>query len=134
MARHEHDTLQRLADLLSRDADIDLAILFGSVATGCERADSDIDLAVLTRAPLTAERKHALTASIADAAGRPVDLVDLHTAGVGLTGIILRTGKRLVCRQPRIWAELLARNLVDSADFLPYRERILTERRQAWTR
>jgi predicted nucleotidyltransferase len=134
MARQEHDTLQRLADHLSRDADIELAILFGSAATGRVHADSDVDLAVLTRAPLSAERKHALTTSIANIAGRPVDLVDLRTAGVGLTGIVLRTGKRLVCRQPRVLAELLARNLVDSADFLPYRERILTERRQTWIR
>jgi predicted nucleotidyltransferase len=132
MARPEHDTLQRLAEFLSRDADIDLAILFGSAASGRSRADSDVDLAVLTRAPLNAERKRVLTTSIASIAGRPVDLVDLRTAGVGLTGIVLRTGKRLVCRESRIFAELLARNLVDSADFLPYRERILSERRQAW--
>ena len=55
-----------------------------------------------------------LAAGIAEASGRPVDLVDLRTAGVHLTGVILRTGKRLVCRQPRIWAELLARNLIDA--------------------
>lgn len=134
MARHEHDPSQRLADLLAPDADIALAVLFGSVAAGRPRADSDVDVAVLTRAPLDAERKRALTSSIAAAVGRPVDLIDLRTAGVALTGAVLRTGKRLVCREPRIWAELLARNLIDSADFLPYRERILSERRQTWIR
>jgi predicted nucleotidyltransferase len=125
---------RRLEDLLARDVDIDLAILFGSVAAGSAGANSDVDVAVLTRTPMNAERKRELTVSIAALTGRPVDLVDLRTAGVELTGIVLRTGRRLLCREPRLWADLLARNLVDSADFLPYRERLMTERRQAWTR
>ena len=132
MSGNERSTVRRLADLLSTDENIDLAIVFGSIARGEPRADSDVDIAVLTRTPMDAERKQALAASIAVVTGRPVDLVDLRTAGVHLTSVVLHTGKRLVCREPRIWADLLAKNLVDAADFLPYRERIMTERRQTW--
>ncbi len=128
------DTLQQLTDVLSRDDDIDVGIVFGSAAGGAMRADSDVDVAVLTRAPMHVERKRALTESLAAATGRAVDLVDLRTAGVGLTSVVLRTGKRVVCRESRVYANLLARHLVDAADFLPYRERIMTERRRAWIR
>ena len=134
MSRDEHDTLRRLTDVLFHEPDIDLAVVFGSAATGQMRPDSDVDVAVLARAPLSAERKRALIATLATEVGRPIDLVDLRTAGVALTGVIIRTGKRLLCRGSRVWAGLLARNLLDSADFLPYRERILARRRQAWTR
>jgi predicted nucleotidyltransferase len=134
MASGDPKTEQQLTDLLARDVDIDMAILFGSVAAGRPRADSDVDIALLTRRPLDADRKRALTTAIAAVTGRPVDLVDLRTAGVEIIGIVLRTGRRLLCREPRLWADLVARNLVDSADFLPYRERLLTERRQAWIR
>lgn len=134
MVSGDPKTQQRLTDLLARDADIDLAILFGSIADGRPRTDSDVDIALLTRRPLDTGRKRALMASIAAVTGRPVDLVDLRAAGVELIGIVLRTGRRLLCREPRLWADLVARNLVDAADFLPYRERLLTERRQAWIR
>ena len=134
MASGDPKTQQRLTDLLARDTDIDMAILFGSVAAGHPRADSDVDIALLTRRPLDADRKRALTASIAAVTGRPVDLVDLRTAGVELIGVVVRTGRRLLCREPRLWADLVVRNLVDSADFLPYRERLLTDRRRAWIR
>jgi uncharacterized protein len=134
MGAQTQAALQQLTDLMSGQEDVDLAIVFGSVATGTARRDSDVDVAVLTREPMSSARKQSLTFAIATATGRPVDLVDLRTAGVHLTSVVLRTGKRMVCRKPRLWAELLARNLIDAADFLPYRERLMTERRQTWIR
>lgn len=126
--------LRRVADLLSKDEDIELALAFGSVAAGQPRAGSDFDVAILTRGAIDARRKRDIIAAVAAIVGRPIDLVDLRTAGVHVAGVALRTGKRLVCREPRVWAELLSRNLVDAADFLPYRERMLGERRKTWIR
>lgn len=123
-----------LQDILAAQPDVDVAVVFGSATTQTLRNDSDVDVAVLTRAPMTLARKQALVAAVAVATGRAVDLVDLRTAGVHLIGVILRTGKRVVCREERMWAELVSRNLIDSADFLPYRDRILAERRQTWIR
>jgi predicted nucleotidyltransferase len=134
MVASPNHELERLQELLSKQGDVDLAIAFGSVAAGTAGTDSDVDVAVLTSEPMSATRKESLIAAIAVATGRPVDLVDLRGAGVHLTGVVLRTGKRIVCREPRIWAELLARNLIDAADFLPYVERLMAERRERWTR
>jgi predicted nucleotidyltransferase len=120
--------LDELAALLEADETLDLAILFGSSAAGGLHADSDVDVAVLAGAPLTAQHRRTLIRGIAEIAGRPVDLVDLRTAGVPLTSQALR----LVQRRPGVFADLLSRTLKDAADFLPYRERILRERRRAW--
>lgn len=115
---------------LARHPRIDLAILFGSLAQGSARPDSDLDLAVWAEAPLTADEKYDLIGDLGEALGRPVDLVDLATAGEPLLGEILK-GQRLIGSDER-HARLITRHLIDTADFLPLRERILKERRQAW--
>ncbi|HLF10568.1 MAG TPA: nucleotidyltransferase domain-containing protein [Gammaproteobacteria bacterium] len=133
MSSHpDEGPMRQVADLLSADEDIVLAIVFGSAVSGKLRPDSDVDIAILTRAPLVATRRRELNALLARATGRPVDLVDLRTAGVVVTRAALRQGTRVVCRDRRALADLLSKTLLDAADFLPYRERILSERRQAW--
>ncbi|WP_110339679.1 nucleotidyltransferase domain-containing protein [Nitrosomonas sp. Nm84] len=62
--------LSQLTALLSRYPQIKLAILFGSMAAGNARPDSDIDLDLLTQAPLTADFKLQLTQTIAANDGR----------------------------------------------------------------
>jgi uncharacterized protein len=118
--------------VLQRHSEIRLAILFGSLASGKERPDSDIDLAVAGAHPLDAEEKMRLIADLAEATGRPVDLIDLSRVGEPMLGQILKHGKRLLDSDQR-YANLLARHLIDEADFMPYYRRILAHRRQAWT-
>ncbi len=110
---------------------IRLAILFGSVATGRERAESDLDLAVDAGRLLTADEKLALIGELAVQTGRPVDLVDIHAIGEPLLGQILRHGKKLLGSET-CYAALICRHLFDQTDYLPYRNRILAERRRAW--
>ncbi|MGH8650067.1 MAG: type VII toxin-antitoxin system MntA family adenylyltransferase antitoxin, partial [Burkholderiales bacterium] len=72
--------------VLERHPEIRIALLFGSLAEGKERRDSDLDLAVAAGGPLSADQKSALIAELAQAMGRPVDLVDLRTAA----GLVLK--------------------------------------------
>ncbi len=58
--------------------DVQLALLFGSQATGRSRPDSDVDVAVL--AP--SADWYGLMNDLTDALGRDVHLVDLQRAGV----------------------------------------------------
>ena len=111
---------------------VKLAILFGSLAQGRATSNSDLDLAVLTDPVMDASLKKSIIESLADALGRPVDLIDLSTAGEPLLGQIF-TGKRILGDNAS-YAKLLCRHLIDVADFLPYHERILKERREAWIR
>jgi uncharacterized protein len=122
-----HVLSQTLAELDG----VRLAILFGSHATGCATPRSDLDLAVQTSAPLTATAKIALIEKLAEATGLPIDLIDLRRAGEPLLGQILKHGIRLL-GSDEAYAALLTRHVFDAADFLPYRDRILSERRLAW--
>lgn len=108
-----------------------LAILFGSLATGRETAASDLDIAVDLGHPLSSAEKRHLIEALAVSSGRPVDLIDLRTAGGPLLSQILRHG-RLLYGSTADYAALLVRQLIDKADFDPYRSRILAERRRAW--
>ncbi|MBZ0072507.1 MAG: nucleotidyltransferase domain-containing protein [Burkholderiaceae bacterium] len=117
--------------LLEREP-LRIAILFGSLAAGNARPDSDLDIAVAAGCRLNSADKLRLIDKLSLLVGRPVDLVDLRTAGEPLLGQILQKGDRLFVRDQRLFAELIKRHLFDSADFLPYRRRILAERRQAW--
>lgn len=125
------DLNNRIRQVLNQHGDIRLAILFGSLAKGRATPQSDLDLAVLMGAPLSAETKMALIGDLSQAIGRPVDLVDLRMVGEPLVGQILKHGVRLFGSDSD-YAELIKRHLFEEADFMPYRRRILAERRQAW--
>lgn len=122
---------ERIRQVLTKHPQILLVVLFGSMAGNTAGVDSDLDLAVSTDRPLDVRRKIQLIMDLAEAIGRPVDLVDLFTVGGPLLGQIIAGGRRILGDDER-YALLLSRHLLDQADFMPYRNRILRERRQAW--
>ncbi len=69
---------------------IKLAILFGSLATGHARPDSDIDLGLLAAKPLTSDVKLQLIEAIGAEFSRPVDIVDLYHAPEPITGQVFK--------------------------------------------
>lgn len=110
---------------------IQLAILFGSLAKGNARSSSDIDIAVEAARPLNTNEKERLIGELAVSIGRPVDLVDLFTAGEPLLGQIIAGGRKILGSDDR-YATLMYKHLIEQADFMPLRSRILEERRRAW--
>lgn len=122
---------QKLVEGLRAVPDVEFAILFGSLAAGAARRDSDLDLAVDAGRPLTPSEKARLIRELAAQIGRPVDLVDLRTAGGPILRQVVRNGTRVLGTAEQS-ARLLSRYLVDAADFMPYRERILDERKRGW--
>jgi predicted nucleotidyltransferase len=124
------DLINSLHTLLEAEPGILLAFVFGSVAAGTARPDSDIDVAVLKNHPLSTTENTELIEKIAELTGRPVDLIDLRTVGEPLLGEIFK-GKRIAGSDEQ-HARLLTRHLLDVADFLPLQQRILKERRDQW--
>jgi predicted nucleotidyltransferase len=126
-----HEIDNTLRTVLSGFSELQLAILFGSVAKGQGRVDSDLDIAVLGKKPLSADDQIQIIYALTEATGRPIDLIDLKVVGVPLLGQILKHGRRLFGTDTQ-YGQLISRNLFDQADFMPYRNRILAERRALW--
>lgn len=49
---HHNTELELAAQLLGKDEEIVLAIVFGSISKGSSKPDSDIDIAIKTRSPM----------------------------------------------------------------------------------
>jgi predicted nucleotidyltransferase len=111
---------------------LELVLLFGSLGRGQARPDSDVDIAVQADHPLSAQERMALIDTVSQTLQRPVDLVDLRTAGEPTKGQVVRHGRR-VLGSSAAHGRLIYTQLVDQADFGPLRRRILEERRIAWT-
>jgi len=122
----------QLLDVLAHFPDVVLAVLFGSIALGRQRPDSDLDIAIAARQALTVTEKMALIEALAERTGRPVDLIDLKVVAEPLLGQIVRHGRRLL-GSDNAYGQLISRHLFEQADFMPYRSRVLAERRAAWT-
>lgn len=85
----------RLAGRL-REAGAVYATVFGSVARGEARADSDIDVAVSFGKPMSPDLRMAAIGIAAAVSGRSVDLIDLESSG----GLILARalgGREIYC-------------------------------------
>ena len=89
--------------------DLVLGILFGSVAAGRANPSSDVDLAVLSSAPLSTERRIELTQELGSALGRSVDLVDLRSASGIIVKELLTEGVVLKNADPDLFANRLLR-------------------------
>lgn len=120
-----------IKQVLERHETIHLAVLFGSLAQGEAGQDSDLDLAIGADHPLATHERIQLITELAKALGRPVDLVDIYLAGEPLLGQIVTRGKKILGADAD-FAFVLNKHLLNQADFMPYRSRILKERRQAW--
>jgi predicted nucleotidyltransferase len=121
----------QLREALAGFPELILALVFGSVAQGRQGTDSDLDIAVAAKQALTAVEKMAIIAALAEQIGRPVDLIDLKVVAEPLLGQILRHGRRLLGSDGE-YGQLISRHLFEQADFMPYRNRVLAERRAAW--
>ena len=73
MLTQDENLTRAILGALNTQPGIRLAILFGSLAAGRERADSDLDLAVDAGHRLTAGEKLVLMNKLAERTGRPVD-------------------------------------------------------------
>lgn len=121
----------QLREVLTRFPALMLALVFGSVAQGRQRADSDLDIAVAADHPLTVAEKIAMTQALAEKTGRPIDLIDLATVTEPLLGQIVQHGRRLL-GSDTLFGNLISRHLFEQADFMPIRARVLAERRMVW--
>ena len=120
---HRDAIIDDLKRALTGEEEVAAAYLFGSLARGEDRRDSDIDLAVLFRESppkVLVGPVSALHDRLERALGREIDLVVLNGAPVDLVHRVLRDGVLVNERDPakRVAFEVKARN--EYFDLKPY--------------
>lgn len=63
--------------------------------------------------------------------GRPIDLSNLNATSEPLLRKIVRHSRRIL-DSDTLFGDLISRDLFEQVDFMPYRTRLLAERRLAW--
>lgn len=117
--------LVAVRDVLNGNARVNVAIVFGSVARGAERPDSDVDVAVLAAADVDLA---TLSASISARVGREVDVVSLHDVSIPLIDAVLRDGLVVHEGKPHAGAAWWSHALMDREVDGPWYARM----RDAW--
>jgi len=109
--------VQQARDVLAAQEGIAFAVLFGSAARGALRASSDVDLAVRFAEDARCQgwELGGIIATLEEAFGRRVDLVDLKTTSSAVLGMEIARGVlvkgsteelvRLRVRAYRTWRE-----------------------------
>lgn len=101
---------QRVQPVFAARPTVDVAILFGSVAKGRARPDSDVDIAVVGAGADVLE----LIVALNDALGRPADVVKLTSqSSTTLLHQIVRHARRLYERERGGYARFISRSLCD---------------------
>ena len=115
MATTSERFAERLEDLRAVAPSVELVVLFGSVARGRSRPDSDTDLAVRCEAPADLDALYLLLAPRLGASR--LDLVDLRRGGTLLAFQVARHGRLLYERDPgafRSFQSLASRRYCDT--------------------
>lgn len=115
----ERERMERLGAALRSISDLRFAAIFGSALSAHWRPDSDIDIAVLSRASIPLARELAISVELTLAAGRDVDLVNVEHASTVLKHNIATTGQLLLEYEAGAWAAWRAEALVEYWDFEP---------------
>jgi predicted nucleotidyltransferase len=107
------------------DHHVELAYIFGSVAAGDARAESDVDLAILLPARLPLRRRlnvrFALQASLTQRYKRDFDVVILNEVGSLLFLFVVISDGRMIYRlNETIQSEFECKILAQYADFKPF--------------
>lgn len=135
MATPLRDTVavsQKIARQLARHPAVKVGILFGSLAADRATSNSDLDLGVAADHPLDIDLKTVLIEELAQLLGRPVDLVDLQTASGVILQQVLAKGTLIYCTDHVLYATLIRNMLFNQSDMMPYHDRIVAARREAW--
>lgn len=98
--------ISALRGALRTEPNVRFALLFGSAATGTDTPESDVDVLVDVR-DASFERVVDLVTKLTDAAGRPVDIVELKDAEAepSFLAQVVADGRVLVDRE-RLWPRL----------------------------
>ncbi|CAN2042047.1 DNA polymerase III subunit beta [Candidatus Magnetomoraceae bacterium gMMP-15] len=116
----KEEIIKRIKQILENYPEIFAATLFGSAVKNRLKPDSDIDIAVAARQPLSYEQKIDLFLALSKVLPREIDLIDLQA----VAGPILQNAlcKGIVVKKTStvLFAELIKKMWYNQADMMPY--------------
>ena len=122
--------LRKIKKVLLGFPELGLAIIYGSFATGNEKATSDIDIAIAANSKISIEELVKVQTQLSNATSREIDLIDLNAATGTVFKEALTKGVTILKLDDELYAKILSRMLFQQADFEPLRNRILEARRK----
>jgi predicted nucleotidyltransferase len=107
-----------------------VVILYGSMASGKSRANSDIDLAVAAFHPLPKEILVQIQNDLSGEYRREVDVVDLNLIHGAIFLEAMTSGKTVLVKDKILYASLIKKLIYEQTDFIPLVRRIYKRRRE----
>jgi len=126
--RSKEETITRLLEHCGARDDILLLILHGSAAQDHLRADSDIDIALALRHPLSIDEKLDYILTFSRICGREIDLSDLRTIGGLFLHRVLSKGILIINRDIELYTKLVQNSLIYIEDIHPILQHVQTLR------
>jgi predicted nucleotidyltransferase len=124
----QQDIVQRVAECLLAEPGLTLAVVYGSVAVGTIRPDSDVDIAVLSDRPLDVGRKMDLAERLERCVSRTIDVVDLSVLSGTILRQVLCRGRVVINKDPAALQALIRKMIYNQTDVMPLVRRTLRER------
>ena len=118
------DVVPVLRRALIEEDGIELAVIFGSHASGRATAESDVDLGIRWAKALSLPERNAVLDRLERAVRASVDCIVLDEATPLLRMEIARNGLLLRAPDPAEWPAFCARAMLDWWDFAPYAQRM----------
>jgi predicted nucleotidyltransferase len=109
---------EKLRDFFLLDANVLLALIFGSFGTPEESPFSDIDIAVLLRDKISLKEELRMSAELTQVLSREdIDLVILRQAPINISYRALSTGRIVFERDPLLVADFIEDTINNYLDF-----------------
>lgn len=129
MVTDSEELIGKVRNFLVKNERVQLGLIFGSFARGKSNLNSDIDLGIAYKEPLSFDEKLELSSQLSKITKREVDIIDLRTVEGLLLQQILNHRRTLVKRDPELMGNLIAKRITEEWDFMPLLDMMLQKRR-----
>ena len=128
------NSVQALGPILETFSEIQVGIVYASMATGRSTVHSDVDIAIYAGYPLQWEFRVAIAQTVEEQIMRSVDLVDMAIIHGPLLEQIFAHGILVLKRSSSAYASLLKRLWYDREDMAPLTRYVMVKQVERYFR